>query len=37
MKPSNYRLNRLAPEHQHMKTHHHTHSFIHGHDMIFML
>jgi len=26
MQPSNYKLNRLAPEHQHMKTYHHTHS-----------
>ena len=26
MKPNNYKLNRLAPEHQHMKTYHHTHS-----------
>jgi len=26
MKPNNYKLNRLAPEHQHIKTYHHTHS-----------
>jgi len=23
MKPNNYKLNRLAPEHQHTKTYHH--------------
>jgi len=36
MKPNNYKLNRLAPEHQHTKTYHHIHSLnrLHHHQLL---